>query len=154
MKMYTNPYIFSMNTAGFSFWGKISDRCSRGFQKKTKLLNENQWTPERHRLTFSFSLNKQYRFKTDMMVTIQNFNYHLLFHIPNSLQNAMHQSANYVFNRYPLRISGKTGRNTLLNWFLIYSVSMFKLLAVPGYIHLVPEIKKFSVTKCFAPGVD
>lgn len=47
MKMQTNPYTFSVDTAGFSFWGKISDRCSGGFQEKTKLLLiENQWTQE------------------------------------------------------------------------------------------------------------
>lgn len=36
----------------------------------------------------------------------------------------------------------------------ISSVSIFKLLAVPEYISLVPEIKKYSVDKCFAPSVD
>jgi len=36
----------------------------------------------------------------------------------------------------------------------ISSASTFKLLPVPEDINLFPEIKKYQVDKCFAPGVD
>jgi len=70
----------------------------------------------------------------------------------------MHQSASYAFNRYPL---GSFPRQVKMaealfwtNLDHISSASTFKLLPVPEDINLFPEIKKYQVDKCFAPGVD
>lgn len=40
--MYRNPYILSVDTAGFSFWRKISDRCSGGFSGEDQAA---EWEP-------------------------------------------------------------------------------------------------------------